>query len=69
MKGLAMVIFQQIARDASAKGYERVRSITVRLCVMDCEGEVFFTDLMLQAGAFATGWVGHVSEFRWTMDG
>ena len=64
-----MVIFQQIARDASPKGYERVRSITIRLYVTDCEGEVFFTDLMLQAGAFATGWVGHVSEIHYTLDG
>ena len=63
-----MVVFQQIARDASPKGYERIRSITVRLYVTDCEGEVFFTDLMLQAGAFATGWVGHTCEFRWTLD-
>ena len=64
-----MAVFQQIARDASPKGYGRVRSITVRLCVTDCEGEVFFTDLMLQAGAFATGWAGHVCEICWTLDG
>ena len=64
-----MVFFQQIARDASPKGYERIRSITVRLCVTDCTGEVFFTDLMLQAGAFATGWVGHSCELKWVLDG
>ena len=64
-----MTIFQAIARDASPRCYERVRSITVRLYVRDCTGSVFFTDLMLQAGAFATGWVGHVSEIRWTLDG
>ena len=64
-----MVVFQQVARDASPKGYGRVRSITVRLYVTDCEGDVFFTDLMLQAGTFATGWVGHVSEIRWVLDG
>ena len=64
-----MVMYQQIARDASPKEPGRVRSITIRLCVTDCDGSVFFTDLMLQAGAFATGWVGHVSEIRWTMDG
>ena len=64
-----MTLFQQVARDASPKGYERVRSITVRLYVTDCEGEVYFTDLMLQAGAFATGWVGNVSEICWTLEG
>jgi len=64
-----MVIFQQIARDASPKGYERVRSITVRVYVADCEGEVFFTDLMLQAGSFATGWVSHSCELKWVLDG
>ena len=64
-----MVFFQQIARDASPKGYERIRSITIRLCMTDCTGAVFFTDLMLQAGAFATGWVGHVCEIQWTLDG
>jgi hypothetical protein len=64
-----MMFFQQIARDTSPKEPGRVRSITIRLCVTDCTGSVFFTDLMLQAGAFATGWVGHVCEFQWTLDG
>jgi hypothetical protein len=64
-----MVFFQQIARDASPKEPGRVQSITIRLCVSDCTGSVFFTDLMLQAGAFATGWVGHSSEIRWVLEG
>jgi hypothetical protein len=64
-----MASFQQVARDASPKGYGRLRSITVRLVVTYCSGEVFFTDIMLQAGAIATGWVGHVCEIKWTMDG
>lgn len=44
-------------------------SITIRLCVTDCTGAVFFTDLMLQTGSIATGWVGHVCEIQWTMGG
>ena len=64
-----MVSFQQVARDASPKGYGRLRSITIRLVIQNCTGEVFFTDLMLQAGIVATGWVSHVCEIRWTLDG
>lgn len=64
-----MASFQQVARDASSKGYARLRSITIRLVVQNCTGEVYFTDLMLQAGAIATGWVGHVCEIQWVLDG
>lgn len=64
-----MAFFQQIARDASPKALGRVRAIAIRLYVTDCEGSVFFTDLMLQPGAFATGWVGSVDEIQWTLDG
>jgi hypothetical protein len=64
-----MVSFQQVARDASPRGYGRLRSITIRLVIQNCTGEVFFTDLMLQAGVVATGWVGHVCEISGHMDG
>ena len=64
-----MVFFQQIARDASPKGAGRVRSITIRICVTDCSGAVYVTDLMLQGGYVATGWIGHVNEIKWTLDG
>jgi hypothetical protein len=37
--------------------------------MQDCTGEVYFTDIQLQAGSVATGWVGHVSEIQWTEDG
>jgi hypothetical protein len=63
-----MASFQQVARDASPKGYGKLRSITVRLVISNCTGEVYFTDLMLQAGSIATGWVGHVCEIKWTLD-
>ena len=64
-----MANLQQTARDASPKGYGRLRSVTVRLVVTNCSGAVWFTDLMLQSGSIATGWVGHVCEIKWTMDG
>lgn len=64
-----MVSFTQIARNASPSGHGRVRTIKIRLFVSDCAGTVYFTDVMLQGGSIATGWVGHVSEIRWTMDG
>lgn len=63
-----MAYFQHIARDASPKGYGNLRSITIRLRITNCTGEVYFTDIMLQAGSVATGWVGHVSEILWTLD-
>jgi hypothetical protein len=64
-----MAYFQHTARDASPKGYGKLRSITVRLVIQNCTGEVWFTDIMLQPGSIATGWVGHVCEIKWTMDG
>ena len=64
-----MVFFQQVSRDASPKGHGRLRSITIRVCVTDCAGAVYVTDLMLQGGSVATGWAGHVCEIQWTMDG
>ena len=63
-----MAYFQHIARDASPKGYGKLRSITVRMVIQNCTGTVYFTDLMLQAGSIATGWVGHVCEIKWTID-
>lgn len=47
----------------------RVKSITVRVCVTNCTGKFYITDILLQAGAVATGWVGHPCELRWTLDG
>jgi hypothetical protein len=67
-----MTYFQHVARDASPKGYPkgygRLRSITIRLVITTCSGEVYFTDIMLQAGTIASGWVGHVCEIKWTPD-
>lgn len=64
-----MVYFNRIARDASPRESKRLRAITVRLFVQDCTGAFYITDLLLQAGTVGTGWVGHVCEIKWTMDG
>jgi hypothetical protein len=64
-----MASFQIMARDASPKGYGKLHAITVRLVVTDCTGTVYFTDIMLQSGSIATGWVGNVCEIQWTENG
>jgi hypothetical protein len=64
-----MAYFNQTAHNISPKSGSRVKSITIRLCVTDCTGIVYFTDLLLQGGSVATGWVGHACEIRWTLDG
>jgi hypothetical protein len=64
-----MAYFNQAAHNISPKGGSRVKSITIRLCVTDCTGTVYFTDLLLQGGSVSTGWIGHVCEIRWTLDG
>lgn len=64
-----MAFFTQASQDVSPRGYERLKSITVRVCVTDCTGEFYITDMLLQGGSIATGWVGHVSEIQWTLDG
>ena len=64
-----MAFFTHAAKDVSPRGYERLKSITVRVCVTDCTGEFYITDMLLQGGSIATGWVGHVSEIQWTLDG
>ncbi|NME31906.1 hypothetical protein [Ligilactobacillus ruminis] len=47
----------------------RVKKIQIRVCVTDCTGTIYITDMFLQSGSIATGWVGHVSEIQWTQDG
>lgn len=64
-----MAFFTQAAQNVSPEGYGRLKSITVRVCVTDCTGEFYITDMLLQGGSIATGWVGHVSEIQWTLDG
>ena len=64
-----MAYFNQTAHNISPKSGSRVKSITIRLCVTDCTGTVYFTDILLQGSSVATGWVGHVCEIQWTLDG
>lgn len=62
-----MVFFTQTAHNISPNN--KIKSLTIRLFVSDCTGAVYFTDLFLQGGSIATGWTGHVSEIKWTLDG
>ena len=63
-----MASFTHVAQDVSPQ-YGRVTKITIRVCVTDCTGTVYITDMLLQGGSIATGWVGPVSEIQWTEDG
>ena len=63
-----MAYFTQTAHDLSPKGSKRVKSITVRVCVTDCTGTVFITDMFRRAAPSPPA-VGHVSEIQWTLDG
>ena len=54
-----MASFTHVAQDVSPQ-YGRVTKITIRVCVTDCIGTVYITDMLLQGGSIATGWVGHV---------
>jgi hypothetical protein len=47
----------------------KLKSVTVRIFISDCTGQIFVTDILLQGGSLATGWVPHPSEIRFTLDG
>jgi len=47
---------------------KKVKRIEVRLVVSDVEGEVRFTDILLQGGKVATIWSGHTSEIKWSFE-
>ncbi|MCM1333777.1 MAG: hypothetical protein NC237_01880 [Eubacterium sp.] len=64
-----MAFFSKSAHDVSPKKRQRINSITLRIFVKDCAGIFYITDMLLQGGSIATGWVGHVSEIQWTQDG
>ncbi len=49
--------------------FGKLKSITVRVFIHNCTGTLYVTDIFLQGGSVATGWVGHPSEIRWTLDG
>ena len=64
-----MAYFSQTAHAITPRGIGKIKSLTIRLFITDYSGEVFFTDMLLQGGSVATGWIGHVSEIKWTLDG
>ena len=64
-----MAYFSQTEHAITPRGIGKIKSLTIRLFITDCSGEVFFTDMLLQGGSVATGWIGHVSEIKWTLDG
>jgi len=64
-----MAYFSHTARKVTPSASKKVVSIKIRICVTDCNGEFYITDMLLQGGSVATGWVGHVSEIQWTQDG
>ena len=48
-----MASFTHVAQDVSPQ-YGRVTKITIRVCVTDCTGTVYITDMLLQGGSIAT---------------
>ena len=50
-----MADFERFVEVISKKEDKRVVNITVRPIVTDCEGDIWFTDLMLQEGDMLSG--------------
>ena len=61
--------FIRFSESVKIKKEMHVAGVTVRLLIADCTGTVYFTDLLLQGGSVSTGWIGHVCEIQWTLDG
>lgn len=65
-----MTAFTKKAYKIGPEGtFGKLKSITVRICINNCAGALYVTDILLQGGSVATGWVGHPCEIRWTLDG
>ena len=58
-----MVDFERYVEVLSKKEDKRVVNITVRPFAADCEGAVWFTDLMLQEGDMLSGYTPHTKGF------
>ena len=76
MEAVAVVSYTNIVQKiapttlvSSSDTSRRVKSIRVRVTMTNATGDLYLTDLMLQSGSIATGWVGHVSEIPFTQDG
>jgi len=65
---MAMASFTPVTGTISTNTTKRVKAVSVRVVVVDCTGTVWATDLQLQSGPAATGWSGHVSELKWSVD-
>ena len=65
-----MAYFRKVKDSIAPKGYmSRLKSVTVRIFISDCTGQIFVTDILLQGGSLVTCWVPHPSEIRFTLDG
>ena len=52
MEVVAMVYFSKTQAKVSPEHYgDRIKSITVRICITNCTGKLYVTDILLQAGA------------------
>ena len=58
-----MADFERFVEVISKKEDKRVVNITVRPIVTDCEGDIWFTDLMLQEGDMLSGYTPHTKGF------
>ena len=56
-----MASFTHVAQDISPQ-YGRVTKITIRVCVTDCTGTVYITDMLLQGGSIAS--IGLASSMK-----
>lgn len=60
--------FTRFTETITKKEDKRVVSITLKPTVTDCEGTVWFTDLMLQEGAMLSGYVINTETLQKTYD-
>ena len=58
-----MADFERFVEIISKKEDKRVVNITVRPIVTDCEGNIWFTDIMLQEGDMLSGYTPHTKGF------
>ncbi len=65
-----MAYYNRVSEKISPENYSsKVKSIKVRVCITNCSGTLYVTDILLQPGSVATGWVGHPCEMKWVLDG
>ena len=65
-----MAYFSKTSQKISPESYfSKVKSITVRVCMTNCAGTLYITDILLQPGTVATGWVGHPAPISSHRDG